>query len=116
MNRKLIIRVLGAILSIEGFAMVPAFIISLIYRDGDSAALAYSFLLSVLVGACMYFIPKTERNSYLRLKEGFIIVAVGWVLMSLFGALPFLFSGMLPNFESAFLKLFPVLLQPGQLL
>ncbi len=104
MNRKLIIRVLGAILSIEGFAMVPAFIISLIYRDGDSAALAYSFLLSVLVGACMYFIPKTERNSYLRLKEGFIIVAVGWVLMSLFGALPFLFSGMLPNFESAFFE------------
>ena len=41
MNRKLIIRVLGAILAIEGLAMIPSFLISLYYHDGDTAALGY---------------------------------------------------------------------------
>lgn len=104
MNRKLIIRVLGAILGIEGLAMIPAFLISLYYRDGDSAALGYSILLTLAAGAGMYLIPKTERNSYLRLKEGFIIVAVGWILMSAFGAVPYILSGMFTQFDSAFFE------------
>ena len=104
MNRKLIIRVLGAILAIEGLAMIPAFAVSLIYRDGDSAALGYSLIITVVTGGLLYFIPKSERNSYLRLKEGFIIVALGWLLMSIFGSVPYMLSGMLPRFENAFFE------------
>ncbi len=104
MNRKLIVRILGAILAIEGLAMIPAFLVSLIYRDGDTAALGISLLLAVAAGCAMFFIPKTEHNSYLRLKEGFLIVAVGWVLMSLFGAVPFMLSGMFTRFEDAFFE------------
>ena len=104
MNRKLIIRVLGAILAIEALAMIPAFLVSLYFRDGDTAALGYSIILTLAVGSSMYLIPKTERNTYLRLKEGFIIVAVGWIMMSCFGALPFMFSGMFTRFEDAFFE------------
>ena len=104
MNRKLIIRVLGAILVIEALAMIPAFLVSLYFRDGDTAALGYSIILTLAVGSSMYLIPKTERNTYLRLKEGFIIVAVGWIMMSCFGALPFMFSGMFTRFEDAFFE------------
>ncbi len=104
MNRKLIIRVLGSILGIEALAMIPAFLVSLYYRDGDTAALGYSFLATIAAGSGMFLIPKTEKDSYLRLKEGFIIVAVGWLLMSLFGSLPFFLSGMLPRFENAFFE------------
>lgn len=104
MNRKLIIRVLGAILAIEGLAMIPALLISLYYRDGDTAALGYSIVLSFASGSMMYLIPKTDKNSYLRLKEGFIIVAFGWILMSCFGALPYLFSGMFTRVEDAFFE------------
>ena len=104
MNRKLIIRVLGAILAIEALAMIPAFLVSLYYHDGDTAAIGWSFLLTISVGAAMYLIPKTDRNSYLRLKEGFIIVAVGWILMSCFGAIPYMLSGMFTRFENAFFE------------
>ena len=104
MNRKLIIRILGAILAIEALAMIPAFLVSLYYRDGDTAALGWSFLLTIISGGTMYLIPKTEKNSYLRLKEGFIIVAVGWVLMSCFGAVPYMLSGMFLRFEDAFFE------------
>ncbi len=104
MNRRLIIRILGAIIAIEGFAMIPAFLVSLYYRDGDTSALGISFALAIAAGAAMYLIPKKEKNSYLRLKEGYIITAVGWILMSLFGCLPYLLSGMLPRFEEAFFE------------
>ena len=104
MNRKLIVRVLGAILAIEALAMIPAFLVSLYYHDGDTAAIGWSFLLTIAAGAAMYMIPKTDRNSYLRLKEGFIIVAVGWILMSCFGAIPYMLSGMFTRFENAFFE------------
>ena len=84
--------------------MIPAFLVSLYFRDGDTAALGYSIILTLAVGSSMYLIPKTERNTYLRLKEGFIIVAVGWIMMSCFGALPFMFSGMFTRFEDAFFE------------
>ena len=101
MNRKLIIRVLGAILAIESLAMIPAFLISLYYRDGDTAALGWSALITFVTGGAMYLIPKSEKNTYLRLKEGFIIVAIGWILMSFFGAMPYMLSGMFTRIEDA---------------
>ena len=104
MNRKLIVRVLGAILAIEALAMIPAFLVSLYYRDGDTAALGWSILFTIICGSSMYLIPKTEKSSYLRLKEGFIIVAVGWIMMSAFGAIPFMLSGMFTRFEDAFFE------------
>ncbi len=104
MNRKLIIRMLGALLLIEAVAMLPALIISFIYQDGDSRALGFSFLLTAPLGSFMCFLPKNEPGSHLRLKEGYIITALGWILMGVFGSLPFLFSGVFTRFEDAFFE------------
>ena len=104
MNRKLIVRVLGAILSIESLAMIPAVLVSLYYRDGDTYALIWSFLITFLAGVAMFLIPRTDKKSYLRLKEGFIIVAIGWILLSCFGSVPYLLSGMFSRFEDAFFE------------
>ena len=104
MNRKLIIRILGAILCIEAAAMIPSLVISFIHRDGDTAALALSLAACAFLGCPMLCFVKTDKNVHLRLKEGFIITALGWILLSLFGALPFLFSGVLPRFEDAFFE------------
>ena len=68
MNRKLIVRVLGAILAIEALAMIPAFLVSLYYRDGDTAAIGWSFLLTIAAGAAMYLIPKTDRSPVLKVS------------------------------------------------
>ena len=104
MNRKLIIRILGAILCIESIAMMPAFLISLIYRDGDTQSMAISILITALCGSIMLFALHTDKNTHLRLKEGYIVVALGWILMSLFGCVPFMLSGVLPRFEEAFFE------------
>ena len=63
MNRKLIIRMLGSILGIEALAMIPAFLVSLYYHDGDTPALIYSFLATVVAGSGMFLIPKKEKDS-----------------------------------------------------
>ena len=104
MNRKLIIRMLGALLLIEGAAMLPALAVSLVYGEADALRILYSILLVLLAGAGMLFIPKKDQNSHLRLKEGFIITALGWIMLGLFGAVPFMLTGTLPRFEDAFFE------------
>lgn len=104
MNRKLIFRILGAILSIEAIAMVPAFCLALIYGDGDAFAMGISILCTAVPGLICWLALQTEKGTHLRLKEGFIIVGIGWLLLSAFGALPYMFSGVLPRFEDAFFE------------
>ena len=104
MNRRLIIRMLGALLLIEAAAMIPALLISLYYGDGDFSALGYSILINTASGSLLSFLPKKDRDSHLRLKEGFIITALGWIFLGLFGAIPFMISGIIPRFEEAFFE------------
>ena len=104
MNRKLIIRMLGALLLIEAAAMVPSVIIALIYGDGDASAITYSILINCLVGSLMVLLTSKCQNSHLRLKEGFIVTALGWIFLGIFGSVPFMLSNTLPRFEEAFFE------------
>ena len=112
MNRRLIIRMLGALLLIEAVAMVPALIVSLVYPNNasydlgyhDTSALCCSILINVVAGLALSFIPGKDKESHLRLKEGFIITALGWIFLGLFGAVPFMLSGIIPRFEEAFFE------------
>ena len=104
MNRSLIIKMLGALLLIEAAAMFPALAVALIYGEGDAAALLYSILINAAAGSAMSFLPRKDPESHLRLKEGFIITALGWILLGVFGAVPFMLSGILPRFEEAFFE------------
>ena len=63
MNRNLIIRMLGALLLIEGAAMLPALVVSLVYRESDALLIMYSILLVLLAGAGMFFLPKKDREA-----------------------------------------------------
>lgn len=104
MNRKLIVKMLGALLLIEAAAMVPSLIVAFIYGDGDAPALLYSILINMVFGSVLSYFPKTDQNTHLRLKEGFIITALGWILLGLFGSIPFMLSDTLPRFEDAFFE------------
>ena len=100
MNKKLVVRLLGAIMLIEALAMLPSLLISLIYRDGDALAFVFTILLLCVLGLPAWLLAKPkERN--LRAREGFVTVALAWVALSAFGALPFVFSGMIPGYIDA---------------
>ncbi len=99
MNVKLLLRVLGAILLVEAAAMVPSLAISLGYGDGDAMAFVWTMLLLVVIGLPLRLVKAEQTN--LRAREGFLAVSLSWVLMSVFGALPFVISGVIPNFVDA---------------
>lgn len=100
MNSKLIYRLLGAILLVEAAAMLPSLLIALIYADGDAPALLLTIVLLLALGGVLRLFIRTEHTN-LRAREGFLVVSLAWVLMSVFGALPFMLSGVIPNFVDA---------------
>lgn len=100
MNIKLIIRVLGAITTIEGLAMIPSYVLSLVFGDGDSLTLLLSVLMLVIPGTLIWIFCKPGKAA-LNAHEGFLIVSLGWVLMSMLGALPFTIHGTIPNYMDA---------------
>lgn len=103
MNKRLVLRLLGAILLIEALTMAPSLAISLLYGDGDALALLSSMALLAALGFPAWrFAHPREQN--LRAREGFLVVALSWVLLSAFGALPFVISGLIPNYIDAFFE------------
>ena len=104
MNVKLIARLQGAILLIEAAAMVPSLVIAVIYGDvTDIHAMASAITLTLAVGLPMRCISKPD-NLNTRAKEGLACVGMSWLMMSAFGAIPFMVSDMLPNFVDAFFE------------
>lgn len=103
MNRLLVGYLLGAILLVEAAAMVPALLIALIYGDGDALALVKAILALLAVGLPLRFSCRPRERNF-RAREGFLVVALSWIALSAFGALPFVFSGCLPNYEDAFFE------------
>ena len=103
MNIAMICRVLGVTLEVEAAFMTPALGISL-FKGEWSAVAGFSAAMAalVLVGAVLRRIP-TKRVEYYA-REGFVTVGLAWLLMSLFGALPFFISREVPSFIDCFFE------------
>ncbi len=99
MNYGIVIRVLGDLLRLEAAAMLLSLLISLYYQQHDVTAFFLSILITGSIGWLLgRFTPGKQR---IRAKEGLAIVAWGWLLVSLFGALPFIFSNSVPTIADA---------------
>ena len=90
MNRRMVVFLLGRILFAEAILMLPSVIVGLIYRE----AITWCFLPAIGVLLLLgLFGLKKPKNTTIYAREGFFVVAASWVLMSLFGAVPFWLSG-----------------------
>ena len=103
MNYKIIIRVLGFLLFVEGIAMILALFIAMIYGEYDQNAFLISAGINVLLGGLIVFLTKNVNKDIGR-KEGYIIVSSVWIVFSFFGSLPYVISGAIPNFTNAFFE------------
>ena len=105
MNYKKLGTILGKIMILEAILMLAPLAVSLIYRESIKYILAYllpAALLTVLGLALQ--LPKPSRN-HLYQKEGFALTALVWIVMTLFGALPFVISGDIPNYIDAWFEI-----------
>lgn len=101
MNYSMIRFILGRMLRIEALVLlIPAFV-SLIYQEHSGLTFV---LTAALLMALSLILGKRPKNMVFYAKEGFIIVALAWILWSAFGALPFVMSGSIPHFVDAFFE------------
>ena len=101
MNYSMIRFILGKMLRIESLVLlIPAFV-SLIYQEHSGLTFV---LTSALLMALALLLGKRPKNMVFYAKEGFVIVALAWILWSAFGALPFVLSGSIPHFVDAFFE------------
>ena len=104
MNYKMIGRFLAQIIAIESVFMIPALVISLCLGEWASV---HGFLLSlaviVLLAGILFLICHRAGNIF-GAREGLVCVGFAWILMSLLGALPFVFSGVVPRYIDAFFE------------
>lgn len=113
MNYRMIAYSVGRILVAVAATMLAPLGLSLFY--GESIALAYviPIVISVLIGLCVS--AKAPKNKSLYGRDGMFIVAIGWIVISIIGCLPFYISGQIPSFVDSFLKRCQVLQQPVHL-
>ncbi len=101
MNYKAVFNMIFRLLLVEMAMMVLPVVISLIYGENPSAFLI-TIAIVTAVSAFGLFLSRGDKKIYSR--EGFVIVALSWVLMSAVGSIPFMISGYIPSFIDAFFE------------
>ena len=99
MNGRMIINILGHVLKIEGLLMLPSFGMGLIYGEKEGWVYLIMAAVCVVIGSIMSRKPPEDTHFYL--KDGCVATALSWILMSAFGALPFVITGEIPRFVDA---------------
>ncbi len=104
MNRKMVFYMIGQMIKLEAALLVLPLLVSLIYREHETAL---SFLITIgialVLGFALTLIFRT-KNRVIYAKEGFVIVALTWLALSAVGCLPFIISGEIPSFFDAFFE------------
>ena len=99
MNGAMIVYILGQVLRIEGLLMLPSFAVGLIYAETQG----WTYLIwgLVCIGFGTVITLKKPQNTMIYLKEGCVSTALCWIVLSAFGAIPFVMTGEIPRFIDA---------------
>ncbi len=99
MNYRMISNILGWLLVFESMFMAVPLITAIIYAE--STIWVFLGTAAFCLAAGVLITRKKPSNTTLYSREGFIIVALSWIILSLFGAVPFILSGVIPSFVDA---------------
>ena len=102
MNRRMVLFILGRILMVEGALMVPALTVGFVYKEKTALSFLIPIAILLCLGALMSF--RKPKNTEIYSRDGLFIVSCAWVVMSLFGALPFYISGYFDSFVDCFFE------------
>lgn len=102
MNFGIVVKVIASLLLFQAAALFPSLGISYYCGGEDFEAFLLTIIILLTLGLSLSRIPL--KSNRVRTKEAITVVTVGWVVVSAFGALPFVFSGVLPHFTDAFFE------------
>ncbi len=103
LNYKVIFNIVGFLLVLDGIAMMLGIPFSIYYGDDDILVLLLSGVGTSLIGFILYYLNKSS-NKDIRKREGYIVVSLGWLAMTIFGAIPFVIYGAIPSYTDAFFE------------
>lgn len=99
MNYSIVLYILGCVLKFESAFLVLPALVGLIYREHASVSYLAVAVLCLILGVLLTH--KKPRSTNLYTREGFVAVALSWIIMSIFGAIPFVLSGDIPFYVDA---------------
>ena len=105
MNRRMIINAVGLVLRVEAVLLLLPAIVAVIYGERQTWL---AFLISAAISLALGLLPKLflkPRNHVIYAKEGFIIVAFTWIMLSLVGAVPLVLSSAVSSYADAFFEI-----------
>ncbi|MCD4684177.1 MAG: TrkH family potassium uptake protein, partial [Bacteroidales bacterium] len=102
-NFKIILNIIGFLLILEGCFMFTGVPFSLYYCGNKCYSLIISGLITLVSGGVLWFFARGAQKIIGR-REGYIIVSLSWIIISLFGTLPYIISGAIPEFTNAFFE------------
>ena len=91
----MIAHTMGFIMLLEAICLIPMALVSLYYRE---TPLPFLFTMAVLVVLALPLILISQKKHHFLSREGYVTAALSWIIFSIFGALPFLFSGYFENY------------------
>lgn len=103
MNKQMIRYVLGLVLLIEGALLLLPLAVALLYREASWIYFIATIGVCLALGGCMT-LRKPQRRALFP-KDGFVIAALSWIVISLVGALPFCLSGQIPRYIDALFEM-----------
>ncbi|MGB8714638.1 MAG: TrkH family potassium uptake protein [Onishia taeanensis] len=92
MSLRMILRILGLLLMLFSLTLLPPILISLLYADGVWSSFLIAMVITVATGGLLYW-PNRNARKELRTRDGFLIAALFWTVLGLFGALPLMLDG-----------------------
>ena len=104
MDFKVILHIIGFLLLLTGSLMLTAIPFSIYYKTDDIPAILISGISTSFFGFMLWFLTRKNDNREIKKREGYLIVSLGWIVMSLFGTLPFIIYGSIPSFTDAFFE------------
>jgi len=103
-NLKVIGNIIGILLLINGLLMLTAVPFGIYHGESSWKGILVASLVNSVIGFILYHNTKDNENKELKRRDGYLIVILSWVAMSLFGMLPYIFTDQISNVPDAFFE------------
>lgn len=102
-NMKMIYRIMGILILLEAAILLSCIGVSLLYAEDDLNSFIVTVIITTIAGGILALLGKGAER-HLGKRDGIIIVSLSWIVISVFGMLPFYISGYIPNIVDAFFE------------
>lgn len=103
-NIKVVANVVGSLVIISGFLMACSIPVSFYYKEQAAYPLIISSVITIIFGGALKLYTAKSEDAEIKKRDGYLIVALGWLSMAIFGSLPYILSGAIPNISNAFFE------------